>query len=93
MHPNLWPLFQLLRSLIYLIFEEMRLLQKLTCKTVWGYNSPLPHLLFSPEPVCDEESWCRSVSRRMPCCANIWGLCPASSISCSFPTCHTTQAR
>lgn len=49
------------------------------------------HLLFPLDPGCNEDSWCMLVSRRMPYCARIWGLCPASSISCCFPTCHATK--
>lgn len=51
------------------------------------------HLFFSSSHADgDKGSWCRSVSRRMPCRASIWGLCPASFISCRFPTCRKTQA-
>lgn len=52
------------------------------------------HLFFSLNADSDDGSWCRSVSRRIPCCANFWGSCPASSISCCLPTCrNTTQAQ
>lgn len=49
------------------------------------------HLLFPLDPDCNEGTWCKLVSRRMPCCARIWGLCPASSISCCFPACHARK--
>lgn len=83
--------FLLCFTATYPSWDQMQERGKNAFSSLHSFCNSVSYLLFPLDPDSNEGSWCKLVSRRMPCCARIWGLCPASSISCCFPTCHATK--